>query len=85
MLPSTVFIKKLYIHDMRYKVSSVFHRGFGIAVRKLWLTMVVKFVVKDVAEACPFSGHGALTASSGSCSGVAVALVQFECQKALYV
>lgn len=36
---------------MQYKVSSVFHRGFGIAVKKLWLTLVVKFVVKDAAEA----------------------------------
>lgn len=39
----------------------------------------MKFVVEDAAEAYPFSGNGALTASSASCSGVAVALVQFEC------
>lgn len=60
---------------MWYKVSSVFHRGFGIAVKKLWLTMLVKLVVKDAAEANPFSGNGTLTASSASCTGVAVALV----------
>lgn len=47
VLPSTVLIQKLYIRDMEYKVSSVFHRGFGIAVKKLWLTMVPKFVDKD--------------------------------------
>lgn len=64
---------------MQYKVSSVFHRGFGITVKKLRLTVVVKFVVKDAAEAYYFS------ASSASCARVAVALVQFESQKALYV
>lgn len=47
--------------------------------------MVVKFVVKDAAEANPFSWNGTLIATSASCAGVAVALVQFECQKALYV
>lgn len=47
VLPSTVLIQKLYIHDMQYKVSLVFHRGFGVAVKKLWLTLVVNFVVKD--------------------------------------
>lgn len=47
--------------------------------------MLVTLVVKDAAEANPFSGNGTLTASSASCTGVAVALVQFECQKALYV
>lgn len=78
-MASSVFIKKLYIHDVQYKVSSVFHRGFSITVKKLWLTLVMKFVVEDAAEAYPFSGNGALTASSASCSGVAVALVQFEC------
>lgn len=36
---------------MWYKVPSVFHMGFGIAVKKLRLTVVVTFVVKDAAEA----------------------------------
>lgn len=31
------------------------------------------------------SGNCTLTASSASCAGIAGALVQFECQKALYV
>lgn len=38
-----------------------------------------------VKEAYPFSGNGTLTASSASCLGVAVALVQLEYRKALCV
>lgn len=56
-------------------------QGFGIALKKLWLTVVVKFVLKDAAEADPFSGNGTLTASSASCAEIAVAVVQFECLK----
>lgn len=78
-----IFFKKIICswHAI-YKVSLVFRGGFGVGVKKLWLTGLVKAVMKDAAQAYSFSGSGNL-GSSAPCARTAVALGEMEWQKAL--